>query len=67
MRRVSWKRGEGAEVSRETEDEVIKYFDISKIPTEKRIKAFQVDLTVEDIQKMKAAVKMAREFYKTLS
>jgi hypothetical protein len=67
MRRVSWKRGEGAEVSRETEDEVIKYFDISKIPTEKRIKAFQVDLTVEDIQKMKVAVRMARKFYETLS
>jgi hypothetical protein len=67
MRRVSWKRGEGAEVSEETEQEVIEYFDISKIPTEKRLKAFKVILTDEDIEKMKTAVKMAREYYKTLS
>jgi hypothetical protein len=67
MRRVSWKRGEGAEVSEETEQEVIEYFDISKIPTEKRLKAFKVILTDEDINKMKTAVKMAREYYKTLS
>ena len=49
MRRVSWKRGELGEVSIETEVNVRSYFDLSKIPTEKRVKAFKVELTKEDV------------------
>ena len=66
MRRVSWKRGEGAEVSIETELDTRAYFDLSKIPTEKRVKTFKVVLTDEDIEQIKEKVTLAREYYSEL-
>ena len=66
MRRVSWKRGEGAEVSIETELDTRAYFDLGKIPTEKRVKTFKVVLTDEDIEQIKEKVTLAREYYSEL-
>ena len=66
MRRVSWKRGELGEVSIETEVNVRSYFDLSKIPTEKRVKAFKVELTKEDVEQIKEKVELAREYYKQI-
>jgi hypothetical protein len=66
MRRVSWSRGEGAEISEETEIDVRNYFDISKIPTERRIKVFNVKLTEKDIADMKRMIILARKYYKTI-
>ena len=66
MRRVSWKRGELGEVSIETEADVRAYFDLSKIPTEKRVKAFKVELTAEDVEQIKEKVELAREYYKQI-
>ena len=66
MRRVSWKRGELGEVSIETEVNVRSYFDLSKIPTEKRVKAFKVELTKEDVKQIKEKVELAREYYKQI-
>jgi hypothetical protein len=66
MRRVSWKRGEGAMVSLETELDTRSYFDLSKIPTEKRVKAFKVELTAEDVEQIKEKVELAREYYKQI-
>ena len=66
MRRVSWNRGEGAEISEETEIDVRNYFDISRVPTERRIKVFNVKLTEKDIADMKKNVYLARKFYKTI-
>ena len=67
IRRTSWKRVEGAEVSAEVEKEVRDYFDISAIPLEQRIKVFNVTLTEEDVEKVKEKVELAREYYKSLS
>ena len=66
MRRVSWKRGELGEVSIETEAEVRAYFDISNIPTEKRVKSFKVELTEKDVADMKIKVNLARKYYKQI-
>lgn len=66
MRRVSWKRGEGAEVSIETELDTRAYFDLSKIPVHKRVKAFKVSLTAQDIEQIKDKVLLAREYYNNL-
>lgn len=66
MRRVSWKRGELGEVSIETEAEVRVYFDISKIPTDKRVKSFKVELTKKDVADMKEKVYLARNYYKQI-
>ncbi len=66
MRRISWKKGELGDVSIETEAEVLKYFDISNIPTEKRVKAFNVKLTPKDIADMKKMINLARKYYKTI-
>ena len=67
MRRVSWKRGEGGEVSKTVENEVRKYFDISEIPVWERVKSFKVTLKGEDIAKIKEKVNLAKEYYKSLS
>ncbi|QDP51093.1 MAG: hypothetical protein Unbinned3907contig1000_36 [Prokaryotic dsDNA virus sp.] len=66
IRRVSWSRGEGSEVSQEVEDEVRSFHDLSQIPAWERIKSFEVILTDEDIEKMKQKVILAREYYNTL-
>jgi len=66
MRRVSWKKGELGDVSIETEVEVLKYFDISNIPTEKRVKAFNVKLLPEDLVLMKEKIILARKYYKQI-
>ena len=66
MRRVSWKRGEGGDVSEEVENEVREYFDLSKIPIWERIKSFELNLTSDDIVKIKEKVKLARQYYDTL-
>jgi len=65
IRRTSWKRFE-IEPSFETEMEVREYFNIMKIPTEKRIRVFEVNLTEKDIADMKRNVYLARKFYKTI-
>ena len=67
MRRVSWKRGEGGEVSKTVENEVRQYFDISGIPVWERVKSFKVTLKGEDIAKIKEKVNLAKEYYKSLS
>ena len=66
MRRVSWKRGEGGEVSKTVENEVRQYFDISEIPVWERIKSFKVTLNGEDIAKIKEKVNLAKEYYNNL-
>ena len=66
MRRVSWKRGEGGEVSKTVENEVRQYFDISGIPVWERVKSFKVTLKGEDIAKIKEKVNLAKEYYKSL-
>ena len=66
MRRLSWKKLEGGEVSIETEAEVRAYFDISNIPTEKRVKSFKVELTEKDVADMKIKVNLARKYYKQI-
>jgi len=66
MRRVSWNKNEGGDVSIETEAEVRAYFDISNIPTEKRVKAFKVELTDKDVADMKKKIILARKYYKTI-
>jgi hypothetical protein len=66
MRRVSWKRGELGEVSIETEAEVRAYFDISNIPTQKRVKSFKVELTEKDVADIKIKVNLARKYYKQI-
>jgi len=66
MRRVSWKRGEGGEVSKTVENEVRQYFDISEIPVWERIKSFKVTLKGEDIAKIKEKVNLAKEYYNNL-
>jgi len=66
MRRVSWKRGEGGEVSKAVENEVRKYFDISEIPVWERVKSFKVTLEGEDVAKIKEKVNLAKEYYKSL-
>ena len=66
MRRVSWKRGEGGEVSKTVENEVRQYFDISEIPVWERVKSFKVTLKGEDIAKIKEKVNLAKEYYKSL-
>ena len=67
IRRTSWNRLEGSEISEETEKEVRDYFDISAIPLEKRIKVFDVYLTEADVKKIKEKVELAREYYDSLS
>jgi len=66
IQRTSWKKVEGGEPSIETEADVRAYFDISNIPTEKRVKSFKVELTPKDIADMKNCVILARKFYKTI-
>jgi len=66
MRRVSWKRGEGGEVSKTVENEVRQYFDISEIPVWERVKSFKVTLKGEDIAKIKEKVNLAKEYYNHL-
>lgn len=66
MRRVSWKKLEGMEVSIETEAEVRAYFDITNIPVEKRVKSFKVELTEKDVASMKKNVYLARKYYKQI-
>ena len=66
MRRVSWKRGEAGEVSKEVEDEVRAYFDLSNIPIWERVKSFDVNLTSDDIVKIKEKVLLARKYYNSL-
>jgi len=66
MRRVSWKKLEGMEVSIETEAEVRAYFDISNIPTERRVKSFKVELTKKDVADMKKSIILARKYYKQI-
>jgi len=67
MRRVSWKRGEGAEVSKSTENEVREFHNVDNIPLWNRIKSFKVELTGEDIKQIKERVEAAREYYNSLS
>jgi len=67
MRRVSWKRGEAGEVSEKVENDVREYFDLSKIPEFDRIKTFKIELTFEDIVKIKQHVRLARDYYSSLS
>jgi len=66
IRRESWKRGEGGEVSDEVEQEVREFHNLDKIPVWQRVKSFEVLLTGKDIKKMKEKVQLAREYYNTL-
>lgn len=66
IRRESWKRGEGGEVSEEVEAEVRAFHDLSEIPVWERVKSFEVLLTGKDIEKMKQKIELAREYYKEL-
>ena len=66
IRRTSWQRGEGAEVSQEVEDEVREFHNLDNIPIWERVKSFEVNLTGDDINKMKEKVTLAREYYNTL-
>ena len=63
IRRTSWNRGEGAEVSEATELEVREYHSVDNIPVWSRVKSFKVELTGEDIKQMKEKVELAREYY----
>lgn len=63
MRRVSWKRGEAGEVSKEVEQEVREFHSVDNIPVWSRVKSFKVELTGEDIKQMKEKVELAREYY----
>ena len=66
MRRVSWKRGELGEVSAEVEREVIGFHTFDEIPIEKRVKAFKVEYTEADEQKIIEKVELAKEYYKSI-
>lgn len=63
IRRVSWKRGEGAEVLESTEREVREYHSVDNVPVWCRVTSFKVDLTDEDIKRIKLHVELAREYY----
>lgn len=67
IRRESWKRGEGGEVSDEVEQEVRQFHNLDNIPIWERVKSFEVLLTGDDIKKIKEKVELAREYYKTLN
>lgn len=66
IRRVSWKKGEGAAVSEETEQEVREFLSVDSVPVWNRVKSFKVELTGEDIKKMKEKVELAKEYYKSI-
>ena len=67
MRRLSWKRGEGGDVSEEVEQEVRAIHDLSNIPIWERVKSFEVNLTSSDIVKMKEKINLARGYYDSLT
>ena len=67
MRRVSWKRGEAGEVSDDVENEVRAFHNLDSIPIWERVKSFDVNLTSDDIVKIKEKVLLARKYYNSLN
>jgi hypothetical protein len=65
INRLSYRKNE-IEISEETENEVRKLHNIDKIPIEKRLKCYEVNLHEDDIKKMKEKVKLANQFYDSI-
>jgi len=65
IRRTSWKKFE-IDVTEETENEVRAKHEFSHISENKRVRAYLVDLTNEDIDKVKEKLLHAREYYNDL-
>jgi hypothetical protein len=65
IRRTSWKKFE-IDVTEETETEVRAKHEFSHISENKRIRAYLVELTDEDIDKVKEKLLHAREYYNNL-
>jgi hypothetical protein len=65
IRRTSWKKFE-IDVTEETETEVRAKHEFSHISENKRVRAYLVELTDEDIDKVKEKLLHAREYYNDL-
>ena len=65
IRRTSWKKFE-IDVTEETENEVRAKHEFAHISENKRIRAYLVELTDEDIDKVKEKLSHAREYYNDL-
>jgi hypothetical protein len=65
IRRTSWKKFE-IDVTEETENEVRAKHEFSHISENKRVRAYLVELTNEDIDKVKEKLLHAREYYNEL-
>ena len=65
IRRTSWKKFE-IDVTEETENEVRAKHKFSHISENKRVRAYLVELTDEDIDKVKEKLSHAREYYNEL-
>jgi len=65
IRRTSWKKFE-IDVTEETENEVRAKHEFSHISENKRVRTYLVELTDEDIDKVKEKLSHAREYYNEL-
>jgi hypothetical protein len=65
IRRTSWKKFE-IDVTEETENEVRAKHEFAHISENKRVRAYLVELTNEDIDKVKEKLLHAREYYNEL-
>jgi hypothetical protein len=65
IRRTSWKKFE-IDVTEETENEVRAKHEFSHISENKRVRAYLIELTNEDIDKVKEKLLHAREYYNEL-
>jgi len=65
IRRTSWKKFE-IDVTEETENEVRAKHEFSHISENKRVRAYLIELTDEDIDKVKEKLLHAREYYNDL-
>jgi hypothetical protein len=65
IRRTSWKKFE-IDVTEETENEVRAKHEFAHISENKRVRAYLVELTNEDIDKVKEKLSHAREYYNDL-
>jgi hypothetical protein len=65
IRRTSWKKFE-IDVTEETENEVRAKHEFAHISENKRVRAYLIELTDEDIDKVKEKLSHAREYYNDL-
>jgi hypothetical protein len=65
IRRTSWKKFE-IDVTEETENEVRAKHEFAHISENKRVRAYLVELTNEDIDKVKEKLSHAKEYYNDL-